>query len=288
MSQTVCLWLQHIVGTVAAGDEVVAIGHGFTESGDARLQLENGWVSFSEGGLVGKRCFVLFPSHTPEKTGKLQFKLQREGSKLRVTVRTARGLKDMDGVLGQVMSTIHLRDRGKNDVYVVVDINGERKQTTTVVDAGANAQWRGGKGETLEYDLEALGGELQSLTMEVWDEDYSANGQQVEGSDLIGMLMFPLGPFEAETEWVWEGARIIRQKQENQDEAEASGKDSNIVESEGTEEMMYNPLASNLQSFDVGAAEAGGDGDGPPMDAEVTDGGEGGGEQEEETEDDNV
>ena len=242
-----------LVGSVVAGEEVVAVGQGFTEQGNARIQLKDGWVSFSDGGLIGKRNFVLLPSDTQEKAGKLKFKVERDGSKLVATVKQASGLKDMDGMFGHVLTAVHLKDHGKNDVYVTVEVNGQRRSTSTIVDAGAKATWQDG-GEALEFDL--TGDELSSIVLECYDQDYAADNQ-ADSSDFIGGLVFPLEPFNGAPTWEWDGSRVIRDKKP---EAGAPSPSKSMATFENEETYMYNPLNSSLQSFDDRGASPDDDG----------------------------
>ena len=115
-----------MLGTVQPGEEVVALSQGFDKKGDARLQTEAGWVSFSKDGFFGTRFFVLVLDDKPERTGKLRFHITRTGASVVVTILAARGLRKTDLI-------------DKNDVYVAVNVDGERKRTATMKDAGANA-----------------------------------------------------------------------------------------------------------------------------------------------------
>ena len=121
-----CAVCRKVLGTVQPGEEVVALSQGFDKKGDARLQTEAGWVSFSKDGFFGTRFFVLVLDDKPERTGKLRFHITRAGASVVVTILAARGLRKTDLI-------------DKNDVYVAVNVDGERKRTKTLKDAGANA-----------------------------------------------------------------------------------------------------------------------------------------------------
>jgi hypothetical protein len=183
---------KNLKGQVKEGDEIVAIQQAFDSKNDARLWIEGGWVSFSSGGLLGTRYFVLLESAKPEKTGKLRFKIERRGARLIATIMSARGLQNKDLL-------------GKNDVYVVVYVDGERKQTTTLDNAGANASWNGKHGEALEFDID---GSVDTVELECWDADEN------DDDDLIGVCEFPVKEFEAagDTWGPWEGARILHRR----------------------------------------------------------------------------
>ena len=207
-----------VLGKIQPGEEVVALGQGFNKKADARLKIDRGWVSFSSGGLLGDRYFTLMHSDKPERTGKLSFKSKivllsrvvccrlanlesitvavvRDGAQVVVTVLSAKGLKDMDRLLG------------KNDVYVAVEVGGERKQTQTMKDAGAAAKW-GKHGEALVFeDITAWGPTLDDVVLECFDENFDEG----EDDDFIGSCVFPAHLFgDAGDQWDWEGSRVIR------------------------------------------------------------------------------
>jgi hypothetical protein len=182
-----------VTAMVKEGDTIVAIKQGFNKRGDARLLTATGWVSFSSGGLLGQRNFDLLEAPKAEKTGSLHFKIERYGTRLIATVIHARGLANKDFL-------------GKNDVYTVVEVNGVRKQTATLDNAGANAAW-GGEGEAIEFKVGV--GALDAIVLECWDED------ETNEDDLIGVCVFPVAAFDAagDTWGPWEGSRVLREKQ---------------------------------------------------------------------------
>jgi hypothetical protein len=228
-----------VTGQVKEGEKIVAIKQAFNSKGDARLRIEGGWVSFSSGGLLGDRHFATIDSSMPEKTGKLRFRIERSGPRLIVTILRARGLQDKDLV-------------GKNDVYVVVYVNGERKQTSTLQNAGANATWNGEHGEVLDFGID---GSLDAVELECWDADDAGSHKYTDAhdvaaeDDLIGVCVFPVKAFEdaGDTWGPWEGSRILRQRQTAATESE-TGKSEAI----DTEDEMINPIAtSSMATFDV-------------------------------------
>jgi hypothetical protein len=83
---------------------------------------------------------------------------------IQATIIACRGLKKMDVF-------------GKNDVYVVLEVDGQTRQSSTVSDGGAAPTWLDGEGETVSFECTTLPSEVY---LHVYDEDL------LSADDLIG------------------------------------------------------------------------------------------------------
>ena len=63
------------------------------------------------------------------KAGKIKMSIVKRAGELKVTVKECAQLRNADG------------NFGRNDVYVIVNVNGETRRTSTVNGAGENPQW---------------------------------------------------------------------------------------------------------------------------------------------------
>ena len=179
------------------------------------------------------------PNTRPEKTGKLRFKLQQQGSIVTATILAARGLKDLDFM-------------GKNDVYVIVIVNGELiEKTVTNKNAGANTTWNGSDGEILQFELGDSA--LDSIELQVFDFDEDFGDESTD--DMIGNCLFPAAAFQ-NVEWEWEGSRIIHAPREAQvdepaEEPKAINGDNNVIGSSAFEVEEGPNQAKDGQEQDV-------------------------------------
>jgi hypothetical protein len=131
----------------------------------------HGTASFEMNAITNNRRAARAQQEA-ERSGQLAFELDKDGKTVYVNIQKCSKLKDMDTF-------------GSNDVFVVVNLNGEQQRTKTLPDVGATAVWNQGRGQVLKFKGAKT---ISSLILRVFDEDVSVGGFTAE---LIGSFTFP-------------------------------------------------------------------------------------------------
>ena len=101
---------------------------------------------------------------------------------LHVTILECRKLKNMDLI-------------GRNDVYVVLNVGNETKQTSIIHEGGAAPSWNGGNGESFVF---TGGSEVPAGTVSVDVFDHDSNS----ADDIIGSARLPVvGKANEDSDW---------------------------------------------------------------------------------------